>query len=81
MSVSQHPIDSVTKPEALAWSEHLEQWRSAAKRVGRAWEEWLAADETERDWAHEVYLGALAHEEAAALRLERDARGLREPSP
>jgi hypothetical protein len=42
--------------------------------VGRAWEQWLASDETERDWAHEVYLDALAREEQAAVRLERDIR-------
>lgn len=52
----------------------LEQWRTAAQRVCRAWEQWLASDETERDWAHDVYLDALAREEQAAERLEQDVR-------
>jgi hypothetical protein len=64
-------MDSVQPHVCL---ENLEQWRTAAKRVGRAWEQWLASDETERDWAHEVYLDALAREEQAAVRLERDIR-------
>jgi hypothetical protein len=55
--------------------ELLEQWRSAAKSVARAWEVWLASDEAERDWAHQVYLEALGREERAAELLEQDARG------
>ena len=54
--------------------EHLEQWRSAARDVARAWEVWLASDDAERDWAHQVYLEALAREEQAAAHLEEDAR-------
>jgi hypothetical protein len=59
----------------------MAEWRSAAKRVSRAWEAWLASEDAERDWAHEVYLDALAREEAAAARLECDIRGLSERSP
>ncbi|HEY2600253.1 MAG TPA: hypothetical protein VGI67_01765 [Thermoleophilaceae bacterium] len=55
-------------------SEYLERWRVAARQVGHAWEVWLASDEAERDWAHEVYLEALAREEAAAYRLELHER-------
>jgi hypothetical protein len=70
---------SINRPTAEAdqlWSEHLKEWRSAAKRVARAWDYWLAADESERDWAHEVYSEALAREEQAALVLARDADAL-----
>jgi hypothetical protein len=59
----------------------MADWRLAAKRVGRAWEAWLASESAERDWAHEMYLDALAREEQAAARVECDVRGLRERSP
>ena len=51
----------------------LDEWRSAAKRVARAWEVWLSSDEAERDWAHGVYMEALDREERAAARLEDGA--------
>ena len=70
--VSPHRIfEPLKKPDI---SEPLEQWRSAARRVESAWSAWLASEASERDWAHEAYLNALAREEQAALRLERDAR-------
>lgn len=56
--------------------EHLDQWRNAARDVARAWEVWLASDDAERDWAHQVYLEALALEEQAAAQLEEDTRAL-----
>lgn len=59
--------------------EHLKQWRTAAQRVAAAWGQWLTCDATERDWAHEVYADALAREEEAALRLERDVKATCEP--
>ena len=58
----------------------MADWRSAAKRVTRAWETWLASEDAERDWAHEMYLDALAREEQAAARLESDVRELSEHS-
>ena len=70
MSVTQTSADSA-----------MADWRLAAKRVTRAWETWLAADDDERDWAHEMYVDALAREEQAAARLECDVRGLSERSP
>jgi hypothetical protein len=70
MSVTQTSVDSA-----------MADWRLAAKRVTRAWETWLAAEDDERDWAHEMYLDALAREEQAAARLECDVRGLGERSP
>lgn len=79
MSISNLPTQSVEALQADAWMEHLEQWRTAAQRVERAWQQWLACEPTERDWAHDVYVDALAREEQAALRLQRDARALREP--
>jgi hypothetical protein len=59
-------------------SEHLQQWRLAARRVAKAWDLWLASEQAERDWAHDVYVDALAREEQAALILERDACALSE---
>ena len=58
----------------------MADWRLAAKRVGRAWQAWLASEDEERDWAHEMYLEALAREEQAAARLECDVRELSEHS-
>ena len=78
VTISNLPTRSVEALVAGGWIAHLEQWRTAAKRVGRAWEQWLACDPAERDWAHDVYVDALAREEAAALRLERDTRAFRE---
>ena len=69
------PVTETSVESAMA------EWRSAAKRVGRAWETWLASEDAERDWAHEMYLDALAREEQAAARLECDIRGLSERSP
>ena len=78
MTISKLPTRSVEAPVSDGRLEHLEQWRRAAQRVGRAWERWLASDTTERDWAHLVYVDALGREEAAAIRLEKDARAARE---
>ncbi len=57
-------------------AEQLEHWRAAARQVGHAWDIWLASDEAERDWAHEVYLEALSREEQAASLLEDHSRAL-----
>jgi hypothetical protein len=64
------PVTQTSIESAMA------DWRSAAKRVARAWETWLASEEAERDWAHEMYVDALAREEQAAARLECDVREL-----
>jgi hypothetical protein len=76
MALFQHEVGSAPVVTERVRAEHLEQWRAAARRVDRAWEVWLASDQAERDWAHEVYLEALAREEDAARRLEQDARAL-----
>jgi hypothetical protein len=76
MALFQHEVESAPAVTERVRAEHLEQWRAAARRVDRAWEVWLASDQAERDWAHEVYLEALAREEDAARRLEQDARAL-----
>jgi len=44
--------------------------RSAAGKVARVWNEWLAADSHERDRLYRCYLRALADEEQAAADLE-----------
>jgi hypothetical protein len=64
------PVTQTSIESAMA------DWRSAAKRVARAWETWLASEEAERDWAHEMYVDALAREEQAAARVECDVREL-----
>ena len=70
MSLTQTSVESA-----------MADWRCAARRVSRAWEAWLASEDEERDWAHEMYLDALAREEQAAARLECDIRGLSGRSP
>lgn len=76
MALFQHELESPPQITERVRAEHLEQWRAAARKVDRAWELWLSSDQAERDWAHEVYLEALAGEEEAARRLEDDARAL-----
>ena len=70
MSRSQRSSGSIVEGDGHASSEELERWRTAARRVAQAWDLWLASDPAERDWAHEVYVEALAREEQAALALE-----------
>ncbi len=70
MSRSQRSSGSIVEDDGHAPSEQLERWRTAARRVAQAWDLWLASDPAERDWAHEVYVEALAREEQAALALE-----------
>jgi len=69
-----------TTSAEIELSERLEQWRTAARGVARAWDAWLASESCERDWAHEAYLNALAREEDAAALLEHEARVLHERS-
>ena len=76
MALFQRELESATEVPERVRAEHLEQWRAAARKVDRAWDVWLASDQAERDWAHEVYVEALAREEEAARRLEDDARAV-----
>ena len=46
-------------------------WRRSAQRVTRAWNEWLAADRSDRPDIYRCYLTALAEEERAAAEVER----------
>jgi hypothetical protein len=55
--------------DALA-SRQWQAWRSAAGKVTRVWNEWLAADSHERGRLYRCYLRALAEEEEAAADLE-----------
>jgi hypothetical protein len=52
-------------------ARHVAEWRAAAWRVTDAWEVWRAARGRERSRAHELYLSAIAEEEIAADRLQR----------
>jgi hypothetical protein len=47
-------------------AERMLEWRAAAKRVGREWNAWLAADRDERAAAYTAYVDALSAEEVAA---------------
>jgi hypothetical protein len=53
--------------EPLEWRA----WRRAARRVTRAWNEWLAADGGERAERYRRYIVALVEEERAAIELAR----------
>jgi hypothetical protein len=66
-----HPSDPASRrsaePELVPWRA----WRSAAQKATRAWNEWLAADGSERPALYRCYVYALAEEEQAAAELER----------
>ena len=47
----------------------LEQWRDAAKRVGREYQAWQAAERCDRHRLYATYLAALRSEEQAARRV------------
>ena len=49
----------------------LVQWRDDAKRVGRAYTAWCAADRRDRQRLYVSFLDALTREECAADQLER----------
>jgi hypothetical protein len=68
--------DSAVEEATRLRSEQLERWRTAAQQVAHAWDIWLASDDAERDWAHEVYVAALCREEQAAALLEENSRAL-----
>ena len=53
--------------EPLEWRE----WRRAARRLTRAWNEWLAADAGERADRDRRYIFALVEEEQTAIELAR----------
>jgi len=55
-------------------SHHLEEWRRSAQRVTQAWNDWLAADRTERGSCYRALVLALAEEERAASEVERMTR-------
>jgi hypothetical protein len=60
-------------------TDPLEEWRTAARAVARAWYAWLAAERGERRRAHAAYIAALGAEELAAQQVQRRLAGL--PSP
>jgi hypothetical protein len=50
------------------------EWRAAAWRAADAWEIWRAASGRERLRAQELYVSAIAEEEVAAERLQREVK-------
>ena len=50
------------------------EWRRCAQAVGRAWNEWLAADEHQRALRYLAYCDALAEEQQAAAAMEHSVR-------
>jgi hypothetical protein len=70
--------DGASRPIELAAQEDESReplewwaWRRAARRVTRAWNEWLAADDGERADRYRRYIFALVEEEHAAIELAR----------
>jgi hypothetical protein len=55
------------EPAVVPWLA----WRCAAQKARRAWNEWLAADGSERPALYRCYVCALAEEEQAAVAIER----------
>ena len=62
-------------------SQMLLQWRDDAKRVGRAYTAWCAADGRDRDRLYVSFLDALTREQRAAHQLERLMSALRSADP
>jgi hypothetical protein len=54
-----------------AMARLVAEWRAAAWRAADAWEIWRAARGRQRVRAQELYLSAIAEEEMAADRLQR----------
>jgi hypothetical protein len=57
--------------EASQHEAQLLAWRSAAQRVSREWNAWLAAEGNERGLRYGALVSALADEEKAAIEVER----------
>ena len=55
---------------------HLDDWRDAAKREGRAYVAWCAAGRGDRHHLYAAFLDALRREEVAARQVEDDASAL-----
>ena len=64
--------------EDVVDQQALTEWRAAAWCVSEAWERWRATNGEDRHQAHALYLLALADEEVAANRLQRET-ALRHP--
>lgn len=60
-------------------TEHLQEWRRAARRVVRTYKEWCAANGRDRHHLYLSFLDALGCEERAARQLELDAGVLGAP--
>ncbi len=57
----------------------LSEWREDARRVGRAYHAWCAADRRDRGRLYLSFLDALTREERAAQRLEHVTLGTADP--
>jgi hypothetical protein len=66
LSAPADPTDATGRRRQL-----LLEWRAAAKRVGRAYTAWSAADQCDRDRSYASLLDALTREERADDQLER----------
>jgi hypothetical protein len=62
------PADEIGAAERT--SRLVLEWREDARRVGRAYQAWCAADRRNRGRAYLSFLDALTREEQAACRLE-----------
>ena len=62
---------------AKVHTDHVEEWRDAARRVTRTYKAWCAASRRERRGRYLAFLDALVCEERAARLVEFDTAGLR----
>ena len=58
-------------------TEHLQEWRDAARRVMRTYHAWCAASRSNKAERYRSFLDALRREEMAARQVERDATSVR----
>jgi hypothetical protein len=68
---ASRPIESIAQEDESRQPLEWRAWRRAARRVTRAWNEWLAADDGERADRYRRYVVALVEEEQAAIELAR----------
>jgi hypothetical protein len=66
---ASRPSESVAQEDESRQPLEWRAWRRAARRVTRAWNEWLAADAGERADRYRRYVVALVEEEHAAIEL------------
>ena len=67
---ASHPRQPCGGDAVERQSREWQTWRRAARKVTRAWSEWLAADARHRAASYSCYTSTLAEEERAAAEIE-----------